>query len=100
VIKFIPYLFFLINELKKKIKVYIVNRVDDFYLGIDMSGRPVYPIKKMMYASFNDSTFVFFLREGQNRKKLTKKIISELVGYSSPYLLNIDGDILNSYEVA
>ena len=85
--------------MKKKIKVYIVNRVDDFYLGVDMSGRPLYPTKKMMYAGFNNSTFVF-LREGQNRKKLTKKIISELIGYSSPYLLNIDGNILNSYEVA
>lgn len=97
-IKFIPYLFFLINELKEKIKVYIVNKVDDFYLGVDMSGRPFYPTKKMMYAGgFNDNAFMF-LREGQNRKKLTKKIISELVDYF-PRLFHIDGDILNSYEI-
>lgn len=83
--------------MKEKIRVYIVNEIDDFYLGVDMSGRPLYPTKKMMYVGFNDNSFVF-LREGQNRKKLTKKIISELVGFS-PYLSEIDGDILNSYEV-
>jgi len=83
--------------LKEKIRVYIVNEIDDFYLGVDMSGRPLYPTKKMMYIGFDDNSFVF-LREGQNRKKLTRKIISELVGFSI-YLSEIDGDILNSYEV-
>ena len=86
--------------MKERIKVYIVNKIDNICLGIGiMSGRPFYPTNKMMYVGFNDNAFVF-LREGQNRKKLTKKIIFELVGYSSSsYLLAINGDILNSYEV-
>lgn len=85
--------------MKEKIKVYIVNRIDNFYLGIDMNDRPFYPTKKIMYVSFSDNTFVF-LRWGQNRKKLTKKIIFELVDYSSSlHLLDISGEILNSYEV-
>ena len=79
--------------MKEEIRVYIVNKIDDFNLGI------VYPTKKEMYVSLNDSSFIF-LREGQNRKKLTKKLLSELIRFSSYRLLSkLDGDILNSYEV-
>lgn len=82
--------------MRTKIKVYIIDETDGIYSGMTMAGNLVYPTKKRMYTEY-DNVYVY-LRDGQNRKKLIKKVILDLVRYSS-YLPNISGEILNSYEV-